>query len=112
MKRKRALELCERLWYWLHSHPSRGKRDWPGWSANGGPTPWCFCSCPCCEYALRGGGSCRRCPLKSLWGTDCTGDESPYFKWNRSRSPKTRKKYAAQIRDAARAELAKYKGGR
>jgi hypothetical protein len=79
------------LWDWLYQHPSEDKADWPGWKEYGDVEGFCF-ACVFCD------GECYRCPLKV---ERCSFDGSPYQKWGDG-SEKTKKKYAAMIRDAWR----------
>jgi len=102
-----VIEKHQKLWDWLYHHPYREKYDWPEWEVNGGEEidetdGFCFC----CHFAVTisklinpCGDSCVFCPLD--WGTEsgrCDG-HSAYSKWIVAKTSKTRKKYAAIIRD-------------
>ena len=43
--------------------------------------------------------SCRFCPIKWDNGKICSDNDSYFQKWRNAKTPKTRKKYAAIIRD-------------
>jgi len=63
-----------------------------------------YAACFCCQYndSLNG---CPNCPIEWTKSQNkrnsppCLSESSPYHKWNRSVTAKTRKKYAAIIRD-------------
>ena len=124
MKRKRALELCRDLWDELSKTGIDEKEGTKFCEKH----PSLNSDCPCCEYvskfpkiyrslglSSRPALDCKRCPLKKAWPFDdlvapCINDESPYERWGCASTKKERKKYARIIRDAAIAELKKYKG--
>ncbi len=117
LTKKRALELCRDLWEWLakqdkaqydaplsmkHSHPTINTEQMAG-------------SCPLCQFtsdANAGQVSCAICPLLKTWKapeksrTPCYAPNSPYNKWAYSTGISA-SKYATQIADAAKKELAK-----
>ena len=88
------------LWDWCYHHPSKAKASCPKWKDNGGEWEANDWECFACEVIDSGGSSCRACPVD--WGEDCLccSKNSPFNKWDDSQSPKTRKKYAALVRDA------------
>lgn len=104
--KKEALEECYKLWSWLEKHPSKSKKDWPGWEDHYKTyTKQADLYCSCCDYDdLIDVPSCEACPLISLWPHlnkptegSCIYSTSPYKKWDKSKSPKTKKKYAGII---------------
>lgn len=114
---KRSLELCLELWSWLRDHPDMtAKLEWPKWNRYGSVFNMCFA----CEYDIleyekqkRKGFhimACSVCPLKGLWGTDCTRDSSPYNKWCNAKTDKSRQKNAGIIVDFCDKELKKLDG--
>lgn len=106
---KKTLEICRDLWAWC-AETGESKLDWPKWIGNGGRIDPGVAFCPCCCYATTHGGedTCDgHCPLDSLWPNGCRISPSPYELWLAANTSKTRKKYAAAIRDAATTELKK-----
>lgn len=98
--KKRAIELHRKLWDWLYHHPSKDKDDWPRWIHNGGDIngDGVVSLCFLCEYSRHTGTGCRGCPLDWEITKYCVWNG--YFdRYSRVSSPKTRKKYAALIRD-------------
>jgi hypothetical protein len=117
LTKRLALKICMELWQWLSQHTSissgSAKVKWPGWKKyfEGGVSD-VENECPCCEYAKRMSGeysiasgdiACDYCPMKSLWGDDCTDDDSAYNEWwYNSKSRTSHKKYATEIYLAAK----------
>ena len=104
--KKKALQITADLWEWLEKHPSKAKRNWPGWKENGGNIEDINGnSCACCDYVTTISRDCSACPLIKLWqevSSDCYGRGSGYYvRWCDARSPKTRKKYARIIKEGA-----------
>jgi hypothetical protein len=102
-----SLEITRDMWDWLSETPEKGKHEWPEF--HNGNVPRLSNSCSCCEYTKGTNEQqevqCFKCPLKSLWGSTscaCTNYTSPYFQWQNTKNSK----YAKQIADAARKELA------
>lgn len=85
------------LWDWCFHHPSSEKYNCPMWRWNDGP--WedeNGSECHACDAC---GFRCGECPVD--WGKPtCSSEGSPFDKWCDAGSPKTRKKYAALVRDA------------
>ena len=131
MTKKQALEITRDLWTWLEKTGSSVKGDWPGWNQVGGMHH----NCPCCHLVLEQLGVERSwpddftpmkcasnvsmdetnwfawhslCPLKSLWPNGCEA-EGPFRGWDDANGCLDRRHYAAEIRDAAIAELEKMK---
>jgi hypothetical protein len=110
MKTSEELHALHReLWGWLAEHPSRGKHNWPGWKRCVADDPsrnLCFA---CTEARIRAGendqspgtsfATCKLCPIS--WNeTSCdSSNGSPYYRFMIARTGKTKKKYAAIIRD-------------
>ena len=98
---KKALKLCEEMWYWLADHPDKEKFDWPGFEIYGDATNACWM----CQYTLprcavkKIGPDCSQlCPLKDLWGNNgCASPDSPYNKYSESKLDLERTKYALKI---------------
>ena len=87
------------LWDWCAKHPTKEKDDCPMWEENGGEWEENENACFACEVCDQADLSCTHCPID--WGVEsCCTTGSPYLKWADSESMKTRKKYAALIRDA------------
>jgi hypothetical protein len=101
----RALFLCYKLWEWLAENPGKMKEHWLGWEINGGKVKGMFSECPCCAYSKKAG--CEDCLLLELWPSGCLKKKSPFVGWIRAQTPRSRKKYAAIIRDAAKTEYLK-----
>lgn len=110
--KKQTLLRCRKIWQWLADNPGveyfyvekRKAYEALNLSQND------FYSCPCCEhFKSRGfrlfseeGCQFRGCLLK--WGKKptpnivaCERPSSPYARWSKAKTAKTRKKYAAQI---------------
>jgi hypothetical protein len=87
------------LWKWLHDNPSEDKEDWPGWAKYGFVVRNCFA----CDYAceLEDFNECERCPIREKTG-ECDFSYSIWNRWRDAETDRTRKKYAAIIRDAWR----------
>jgi hypothetical protein len=120
-KKKEYLRRHWILWNWLAENPECGDKDgafialgwrpveWP-WDENidlTGPN-WPDNDCYLCEVYMtitdNNGDSwsqdvnCNDCPL-SLTGNGCNAMGGYYSRWLQAGTPKTRKKYAALIRD-------------
>lgn len=112
---KRSLELCKELWTWLRDNPDKiGKRDWPKWYKYKEVEQLCFaCEFDLLEYVKNqkvGNAhttTCAYCPLKGLWGNNCTKESSPYYKWCKAETGKARRKYAGVIANFCDKELKK-----
>jgi len=112
LTKKKALQITYELWSWLAETGSGYKASWEGWGKYG--DMWFYC--PCCEYnnRLSSDDECPKCPLLNYWKkfavrkyglAVCCSHKSPYVLWKEASDINTRKKYAAMIRDAAKAEL-------
>lgn len=108
LTKRKALVICKELWEWIRDnaktieHWSRKKR-WPGWDKYGDM----LSDCPCCEYRARRDRPCADCLLAGVWGSgDCCRLPSPYEKWRKAATARTRKKYAQKIVDGCTATLA------
>lgn len=119
LTKKQALGLTLALWDWLFHHPTKEKLDWPEWKRNGGIYPGVDSECFCCEYdqyratenmrkyAKIEYSICQYCPLyKELSGCGRSPQESIFIRWDNAMTPKTKKKYAGLIAEAA---ASKYK---
>jgi hypothetical protein len=84
------------LWDWLYHHPSKNKYEWPEWGTNGGQYVHVLNRCFACDLCF---GRCRHCLLEIK---HCEYSDSEFKQWSHATSEKTRKKYAAIIRDAWR----------
>ena len=96
---KTMLANHRRLWNWLAKNPGTRHRlnekyHWPEWEENGGPIPALTAHCfPCDETDL-----CYECRID--WGSGhCKDPGLSFFKWEGAKTPKTRAKYAAIVRD-------------
>jgi hypothetical protein len=94
----------EALWNYLSENPDERKEDWPGWNSKNdlyGEIFEDYNACFACYYDNMQDGMfcCDDCPLQIA---KCGNEKSPWKKWCRAGSEKTRKKYAAMIRDAWR----------
>jgi hypothetical protein len=89
------------LWDWLCNFPMRYEEDWPMWKKNGGPYDEVYEYNFACEYSSQKNGAlnCTACPLEIQF---CPLSKSPWNIWYQSHSIKTRKKYAAIVRDSWR----------
>lgn len=105
LTRKKAIELCIELWTWLAKTGKEDKSDWPGWLKYyasvkiAGERVWGYCWF--CEYDERQKErektllSCSFCPLVEIFGIDgCTNKQCYFKKWERAKTPRTRKKYS------------------
>jgi len=82
LTKKKAIELCLKMWRWLEVNPEKDKTDW---LLNNGYIPGeVDCHCFICEYVGKSwGGDCSRCPLIFIWGGGhCMDVKSPYRKWS------------------------------
>ncbi len=88
---KKAIDLSIELWEWLAETGER-KGDWPGWEKCG----VMYASCPICEYdEQQDTGSCDSCPYYRRFGQCQDYSElTPFDKWEKAETPRTRKKYA------------------
>ena len=110
LTRKQAIRLHRELWDWLYENPEKGKDDWPRWEFNEGKIKEVENDCFLCELAMRDGVViCEKCilspiPYKPVFCLNCL-----YDRWHNAETNKTRKKYAAIIRDLPeRGEGGKY----
>ena len=102
-------KLHKELWGWLAETGTKEKSGWPEWKSNGGPVEDVSFHCFCCNYVEhsyepgRQRDMCGYCPVVWVDGSPsggvCSEGKSPYIRWNGAETPKTRKKYAAIIRD-------------
>ena len=115
LTKKLALEECEKLWLWLYKHPSKEyKHNWPEWSRYIKTYGRIKQLCPCCHVTkpdLDGWAAtdCSKCPLETFWTKHknldykdtcpCIESDSPFDKWDKAKTSKTRKKYAKIIAD-------------
>jgi hypothetical protein len=96
------------LWQWLYDHPSKRKSDWPGWKGNvGDAKQWrCFACAVAAMSSHRGWADCEICPLNQEIMVGCSIIKAgAYRRWVEAgvyKDMKSRKKYAAIIRDAWR----------
>ena len=95
---KQAEKLHKELWGWL-AETGKHKGEWPKWEWNGGQIKknrfLCF-PCVISKHGEGGHRGCNECPVK--WdGSFCL--EGEYGKWSEAMTTKSRKKYAAIIRD-------------
>jgi hypothetical protein len=89
-------KLHKRLWAWLAITGARNKFDWPDWEDNGGTdTPTGFA----CDYDDMFMGNCSHCPIDWKGGDYCKNPKSEYSHWILAETKRTRKKWAAIIRD-------------
>ena len=98
---KNAERCHKRMWNWLAKTGSKTKFAWPEFyilnPKNGRVIQFPDNDCFACELNQ---DNCRFCPID--WngkGEDCYSPNSPYLKWENAKTIKTRKKYAAIIRD-------------
>ncbi len=118
---KEAEAADKRMWTFL-AETGKTKSEWPEWDATEGGPDWegqaydstyrgieilhsCFC---CAVVVARLHQSiiinCSYCPKqwvrgKANYNAPCEGKGSPYKRWGDARTVKTRKKWAAIIRD-------------
>ena len=87
------------LWHWLYKNPVINgvlttKEDWPRWEEVETKYGIIDSECFACEFSV--------CCIFD-WGVEgdfpCLKLHSPYAKWLRAKTAKTRKKYAKIIRD-------------
>lgn len=107
LTKKRAIELTLELWMWLYENPGKYKSDWPGWKDSGGIYETVDCECFACEHAFATIRRCKSCVLLPLWPQTCTSGDNVYANWNEATTDKAKKKYAKQIVDFCKKELAK-----
>jgi len=93
LTKKKAIKLHRELWDWIYHHPSKRKKDWPRWKANGGDLPSVYNLCFFCESKY----NC--CLVDWVKTFSCTSPESFYRSYCNAKSIKTKKKYAKIIRD-------------
>ena len=102
-----SLEICERMWRWLANHPARTKEN----AITLLCLPHMYNDCTCCDYVDEEYPCEDDCPTFGMWGTDSTGDNSclnknsPFQRWERAKTSKTKAKYATAIADAAAMRL-------
>jgi len=99
---KNAERCHRRMWEWLAKTGVDKKTNWVEFHIpnpkNGRKIIFVSNGCFACKVALR--NNCRLCPIN--WdgnGGGCCSIRSPYQKWEHAQTAKTRKKYAAIIRD-------------
>ena len=98
--------LHKELWGWL-AKTGTGKSEWPGWLNNGEVLSLYSACFACLEATIRelnlidsSDSDCEKlCPID--WGPMATwcARGSAYMSWMSAETKKTRKKYAAIIRD-------------
>ncbi len=96
LTKKKALKICEELWFWLEKTGGRHKYEWKGWIKYKDMRN----NCPACEYNVQhSDGRCMSdCILASIWVVrHCENEGSLYREWHRSKAKKDRKKYATII---------------
>lgn len=103
LTRKQAVRLHRELWDWLYENPDKKKHHWPRWELNNGRIKEVHSECFLCHIS---DFDCEACilnpkPFKNTTYTNtdklCLG--GLWQRWNDVKTPKTRKKYAALIRD-------------
>lgn len=58
----------------------------------------CTASCGFCEYTVQRGLFCQvGCPLSRAWKTNCPDPNSPWMRWIRATTKRTKKKWANKI---------------
>lgn len=110
LTKKRAIELTLELWTWLYENPTKYKANWPGWTWSGGQYKEVSCDCFCCEWVFTvTKKGCSSCPLAPLWGASCAelSEGNVYRLWGEATTNKDKKKYAKQIVNFCKKELAK-----
>jgi len=96
MKTQKAQELSLEVWRYLAEHPEiKFKSMLPDRLLR--KVRGCVFYCPLCELFNTPAG-CNGCPLKA-----CNKKNTLFYKWNNSRTEKTRKKYAQKIVDTIEA---------
>jgi hypothetical protein len=102
---KQAEKLHKELWGWLAETGAYSKGSWPKWEGESGWGHYykgidIVNDCFACMAA---GYRCNKCPItwkdEDVDIPDCTQYGAFYTKWIDAKTPKTRKKYAAVIRD-------------
>ena len=97
---KTAYWISYLLWNWLAKTDCDDKANWPGWKKWNAIYGGFGGFCSLCEFYM---SRCSKCLEKcsSLWNPqlnsyigNCTHTDSPYYKWTRTKSAVTRKKYA------------------
>jgi hypothetical protein len=83
------------LWDWLYHHPSKLPENWPGWISNAYRHIEYIRSFGC-DFSYF---ECDACPLELK---TCNRKDSVLAHWYQAKSPKSRKKYAAIMRDSWR----------
>jgi len=83
------------LWDWCTNHPAKDKDDCPMWQRNGGKWRGVWADCFACH--IDENTDCKKCPMDAK---ACKNDVSYFAKYRLAKTLKTRKKYAALIRDA------------
>lgn len=91
LTKRKALQLCLELWWWIKDNPGYEKRDWPKWKEYG----YMKDDCPACEYEKRQPklfvgleATCYSCPIwKPTSPNQCTGLTSPYTLWMLNKTP-------------------------
>ena len=90
LTKKKAIELTLKMWRdlaetgetkdeWFERHPEYEK---------------IYADCFLCKYSTELEENCELCPYDKKFGS-CFDSSSPFKKWGRAATPKTRKKYAA-----------------
>ena len=103
MKEEKAKKLHYELWDWLSHHPSKRKRDWPGFKDIAVDMNQ-HMNCFACLIAFQRSKefedrpACETCPLTDI-ACYSPNVESYYEKW-RYTNDKTRSEYARLIRDS------------
>lgn len=98
-----ALLHCFDLWLWLAMNPRKGKREWPGWKAQGGYLQDCQYECPACEYVKRDWDfemdkSCEDDCIISWSDRWCEDSKAEFRLWkNPKNTAKDRTKWALEI---------------
>lgn len=97
LEAKESVELTIKLWDWA-AETGKEKRYWEKWAENGGEYDSLY-GCFLCDYDAqvrrRKGGvnSCVNCPYCIKFGS-CVSKGSPYDRWDKAKTSRTRKKYA------------------
>ena len=84
------------LWNWCILNPFEEKYNCPMWQRVGGK--WRRVAVDCFACHIDGDNDCKKCPMEAK-ACKC-GDNSYFDKWAKAKTAKTRKKYAALLRDA------------
>lgn len=90
LTRKKAIELCIKLWTWCAKTGER-KEEWPEWEKYDS----ICCDCWFCEYdeQKRKTVKCTKCIFPGKKSFRCE-DMISYQRWEQAKTPRTRKKYA------------------